>query len=117
MIQNQFFKAIYFHYKDVPKKIIFEKSIAERSKLRRERTNEIKRKEENINNDLFKNYFTNYRSPSDMYGKLIDTKGTVNEYRVYLIKEVLTKMKKNRLKMCLKIRHLRLKRMKDSRYF
>ena len=95
MIQNRFFKAIYFHYKDVPKKIIFEKSIAERSKLSRKRTNEIKRKEENINNDLFKNYFTNYRSPSGMYGKLIEKKGTVNEYRVYLIKEALTKMKKH----------------------
>ena len=94
-MQNRFFKAIYFHYKDVPKKIIFEKSIAERSKLSRKRTNEIKRKEENINNDLFKNYFTNYRSPSDMYGKLIEKKGTVNEYRVYLIKEALTKMKKH----------------------
>ena len=39
-------------------------------------------------------YFTNYRSPSDMYKKLRKTEGTRNENRVYLIKEVLNRMKK-----------------------
>ena len=46
-----------------------------------------------------------------MYKKLGETKGAVNEHRVYLIEKVLNKMKK-RLRMCLDIRHLRLKRMK-----
>ena len=47
-----------------------ERSIAERTKLRKERVDEIKRKEQNINNELFREYFTNYYSPSILYGKL-----------------------------------------------
>ena len=46
-------------------------------------------------NELFKKYFTDYRSPSDMYKKLRKTEGTRNENWVYLIKEVLNRMKKN----------------------
>ena len=57
----------------------------------------------------FKEYFTNYRSPSDMYKKLRETEGGRNEDQVYVIKKVLNKMKKP-LKMCLKIKDLRLKR-------
>ena len=57
-----------------------------------------------MKNGLFKEYFTNYQSPSDMYKKLRDTGGK-NEDQVYLIKEVLNKMKKKK-KMCLKIIHL-----------
>ena len=47
-----------------------------------------------MNNKLFKDYFTIYQSPSDMYKKLGMTEGTRNEVRVYLIKEVLNRMKK-----------------------
>ena len=47
---------------------MFERSIEERTKLRRERLGEIKRKK-NINNDLFKKHFTDYQSPSNMYKK------------------------------------------------
>ena len=54
----------------------------------------LKKKEKNINNKLFKDYFTIYQSPSDMYKKLGMTEGTRNEVRVYLIKEVLNRMKK-----------------------
>ena len=36
--------GLYFHYKDVPKEIRFERNIAERIKLRKERFKEIKRK-------------------------------------------------------------------------
>ena len=36
---------------------MFERSIAERLKLRRERLDEIQRKEQNINNELFKECF------------------------------------------------------------
>ena len=66
----------------------------ERIKLRKERFDEIKRKEQNINNELFKAYFIDYQSPSSMYKELSKTKDTENEVRVDLIKEVLTKMKK-----------------------
>ena len=70
-----------------------EESIAGRIKLRKERIAEIEGEEKNINNELFKKYFTNYRSPSDMYKKLRKTEGTRNENQVYLIKEVLNKIK------------------------
>ena len=45
--------------------------IAERTQLRRERIAEIEREEKN-NNLLFKHYFADYQSPSDMYKKLWD---------------------------------------------
>ena len=48
-----------------------------------------------MNNKLFKDYFTIYQSPSDMYKKLGVTEGTRNEVRVYLIKELLNRMIKN----------------------
>ena len=54
-----------FQYKDVPKETMFESSIAERTKLRRGRFDEIKRKEQNINDELFKAYFNDYQSPSN----------------------------------------------------
>ena len=61
------FTGAYLHYKNVPRETMFERSIAERTKLRRERLNEIKRKEQKINNELLKEYFTDYRSPSHVY--------------------------------------------------
>ena len=74
-----------------------EKSIAERVKLKNEKIAEVKKEEKNIDYKLFKNYFTNYQSLSDMYKKLCDTGGKKkkNEDQVCLIKEVLNKMKKN----------------------
>ena len=50
------FIGAYLHYKDVSEETIFEKSIAKRTKLRR--FDEIKKKKQNINNELFKTYFT-----------------------------------------------------------
>ena len=50
------FTGLYFHYKNVPEETMFERSIAERIKLRRGRSDEIERKEQNINNELFKAY-------------------------------------------------------------
>ena len=72
----------------------FEKSIAGRVKLKTEKIAEIKKEEKNIKNNLLKNYFSNYESPSDMYKKLHDTKGKKNEERVQAIKKMLYKMKK-----------------------
>ena len=84
----------YLHYKNVPKETMIEKRIAERTKLRRGRSDEIKRKEQNINNELLKVYFTDYQSPSNMYKKLSKTREAVNEVRVDSIKEVLYKLQR-----------------------
>ena len=73
---------------------MFQRSIAERTKLRRGRFDEIKRKKLDINNELFKAYFTGYQSPSDMYKKLSKTKDAVNEFRGYSIKKVLSNLKR-----------------------
>ena len=72
----------------------YEESIAERTKLRKQRLDEIKRKEQNINNELFKKYFTDYQSPSNMYKKLSETEGAVNKVRVDSIKKVLSKLQR-----------------------
>ena len=88
-----------------------DESIAKRVVLRTGKVAKIKREEKNINNKLSKEYFSIYQSPSHMYKKLQETEGERNEDQVYLIKEVLNRMKKkNPLKMCLEIKHLRLKR-------
>ena len=52
----------YFHYREVPKKTIAERNIAESVKLRRGRIAEIE-EEENIKYKLFNDYFINYQSP------------------------------------------------------
>ena len=88
------FTGAYFHYKNVPKETTFARTIAERTKLRRERSDEIERKEQNINNELFKAYFTDYQSPSDIYKKLSETKGAVSEVQVDSIKKVLGKLQR-----------------------
>ena len=43
---------------------------------------------------MFKNYFTNSQSPSDMCKNLRDTEGNKNEDQVQAIKKMLDKMKK-----------------------
>ena len=87
------FSVAYLQYKNVPKETMFERSIAERTKLRR-RSNEIERKEQNINNEFFKAYFTDYQSPSNMYKTLSETKSAVNEVRTDSIKKVLSELKR-----------------------
>ena len=52
------FSGVYLHNKNVPKETMFERSITERTKLKRGRSDEIERKEQNINNELCKAYFT-----------------------------------------------------------
>ena len=89
------FTSAYLHYKEVPKETMSERSIAERLKLRKERLTEIKRKEENINNQLFNYYFSVYRNPSSMYEKLSEAKNAeINQDKVDLIKKVLSKLQK-----------------------
>ena len=50
-------------------------SIAKMAQLRRRQIAEIEEEEKKINNKLFKEYFTNYQSPSDMYKKLREAEG------------------------------------------
>ena len=90
------FTGISLHYKDAPKETLFERSIAKRITLKKQRTSKIKRKEENIKHGFFREYFTNYQIPSDMYEKLRETEGAVNEHQVDLIKKILAKMKKKK---------------------
>ena len=71
-----------------------EESISKRVKLKNEKIAEIKKEEKNINNELLKYYFINYQKPSDMYKKLHETKGKINEDQVDLIKEILDTIKK-----------------------
>ena len=74
---------------------MFERSIAERTKLRRGRLDEIKRKEQYLNNELFREYFIDYRSPSSMYKKLSETENVeINKTKVDSIKEVLSKLQR-----------------------
>ena len=47
-----------------------------------------------MNNNLFKEYFTNYQNPSGTYKKLRKAEGEWNEDQVYLTKKMLNKMKK-----------------------
>ena len=89
------FSGAYLDYKNVPKEAMFERSIEERINLRRGRLDKIERKEQNMNNELFKAYFTEYQSPSNMYKKLSETKGAVNEVRVDSVKKtVLSKLQR-----------------------
>ena len=56
---------------------------------------EIKKEEKNIDNLSFNYYFIKYQNPSDMYKKLLKTKGKKNEDQVYSIKEILDQIKKS----------------------
>ena len=91
---------------------MFERSISEKTELRRERLDEIKRKEQNINNKFFKEYFTDYQSPSNMYRNLSKTENAkINKTKVNFIEKILSKLQRT-VDYVRKIIHLRLKRMK-----
>ena len=73
----------------------YEESIAERTKLRKQRSDTIANKEKTINLKLFKNYF-NYESPSKMYNTLSGTKNTEkHNIQVNSIKSGLTDLQKD----------------------
>ena len=92
---SSIFSGAYLDYKNVPKEAMFERSIEERINLRRGRLDKIERKEQNMNNELFKAYLTDYQNPSNMYKKLSETKGAVNEVRVDSVKKtVLSKLQR-----------------------
>ena len=55
----------------------------------------LKGKEQSINNELFKTYFTDYQSPSIIYKKLREPENTeINKTGADLIKKVLNKLKR-----------------------
>ena len=62
-----FTASTHWNYRELPKETMFERTIAESLKLRKAKIAEIEGEEKNINNKLFKEYFTSYQSPSDMY--------------------------------------------------
>ena len=49
----------------------------------------------NINNKLFKEYFTDYESPSNIYRKLIETENAeINKIKVDFIEKILSKLQR-----------------------
>ena len=88
------FTGTYLHCIGVPEETIVNRNIEKRIKLRKGRFDEIERIERNINNELFKGYFTDYKSPSYMYKKLSKKKDTVNQVRVDSMKKVLSKLQR-----------------------
>ena len=107
-IKSGIFNDVYFHYFNKPK--ITEETIAERIKLRKKRLNIIDKNKKNINNELFKHYFS-YLNPTIMLERLKNASDEKNKDIVELINKKLTKLK-TLLKMCLKIKYLKLKKMK-----
>ena len=71
------FTGSYLHYGEMPKKNNSWKKFCKRSTM-------------NCLNNTY-----NYQTASDMYKKIRETEGERNEDRVYLIKEVLNRMKKD----------------------
>ena len=82
------FTAFFLHRDNAPKPES-EESIVERTKLRRQRSDEIAKKEKAISPELFKRYF-GYSGPSDMYKTLNKARTTegnkarVNEIEIKL---------------------------------
>ena len=81
------------HYGKLPKETKFERSIADRIKSRKERLDIINKNEENINNELFKEYF-DYSNPDTMIKRLKNVNDEINKNMVESINKSLNKMKK-----------------------
>ena len=86
------FTGTYLHYKDVSEETKFERSITDRVKWRRQKMDIINKKKENINNELFNNYF-DYLNPDTMFRRLRDSSDEKNKDMVESINKKLTKMK------------------------
>ena len=86
------FTGVFLHYDNIPESETDE-SIGERTKLRRQRFNEIAENEKTIDLELFRKYF-GYLIPSNIYKVLSDTKITKrNKAQADLIKNNLTNLK------------------------
>ena len=81
------------HYGKLPKETEFERSIADRVKLRKQKLDIINKNKEKINNELFKEYF-NYSNPDTMIRILKYAGDEKNKNMVESINKKLNKMKK-----------------------
>ena len=68
---NAIFTGTYLHYGELFKETKFERSIADRVKLRKQKLDIINKNKEKVNNELFKEYF-NYSNPDTMIRILKD---------------------------------------------
>ena len=71
-----------------------EQSVGERTKLRRQRFDEIVKKEKKANLELFRYYFK-YSSPSNMYKELNKTETEKNEVKIDFIENDIADLKKD----------------------
>ena len=84
------FTGVYLNYSDKPSES--EESIAERTKLRRQRFDEIAKKEKMIDPESFREYF-DYSSPSHMYKNLNKRVGSQeNKAQVIVIEDGLANL-------------------------
>ena len=91
-IESSIFEGVYLHYSDDKSELEKEESIAERTKLRRQRWDEICKREEKISLELFEKCFY-YLSPNDMYETLNETKNLEeNKAQVNTIESRLTNL-------------------------
>ena len=89
-IELGLFEGFSYHYSDKPSQA--EESITDRTKLRRQKLNEIAKKEKEMSFDFFKKYF-GYSSPSNMYKTLNETKNSdKNKAQVNTIENKLTNL-------------------------
>ena len=77
----------------MPKETKFERSTADRIKSKKERLDIINKNKENINNELFKEYF-DYSNPDTMIKRLKNVNDEINKNMVESINKSLNKMKK-----------------------
>ena len=71
-----------------------EQSVGERTKLRRQRFDEIVKKEKKVNVELFRYYFK-YSNPSNMYKELNKTEKEKNEVKIDFIENDIADLKKD----------------------
>ena len=90
---NAIYTGAYFHHEELFKETIFERSIADRVKSRRQRLDIINKKKEDVNNELFTEYF-DYSNPDTMISILKDANDEKNKNMVESINKKLNKMKK-----------------------
>ena len=91
---NAIFTGNYLHYKELPKETEFERSTADRVKLRRQKLDIIIKNKEKIDNELFNHYF-DYLNPDITIKRLKNANDERNKDMVESINEKLNKMKKN----------------------
>ena len=94
MYRNGFIKFLeYLSTAKLEQNLKPEQSVGERTKLRRQRFDEIVKKEKKVNLELFRYYFK-YSSPSNMYKELNKTETEKNEVKIDFIENDIADLKK-----------------------